>query len=174
MANRSVRADSRLGARRSPEKTSRARSARFSRRRLMLRESFGLEIEAQWIETAVDRVLDHGYRTMDIAEPGGRILRVFGIHGADPRRNARRARPPRALRLGRLDSLVLSQDQAARDHVVQRLLLFRESRHDVTDAQRNQARDDFREETPVARPKLTRRPCMSVTISPSAIFPSVA
>lgn len=42
---------------------------------LMLRESFGLEIEAQWIETAVDRVLEHGYRTMDIAEPGGRTVR---------------------------------------------------------------------------------------------------
>ena len=27
---------------------------------LMLRESFGLEIEAQWIETAVDRALEHG------------------------------------------------------------------------------------------------------------------
>lgn len=42
---------------------------------LMLRESFGLEIEAQWVETAVDRVLDRGYRTMDIAEPSGRTLR---------------------------------------------------------------------------------------------------
>lgn len=42
---------------------------------LMLRESFGLEIEAQWIETAVERVLEHGYRTMDIAEPGGRTVR---------------------------------------------------------------------------------------------------
>jgi 3-isopropylmalate dehydrogenase len=42
---------------------------------LMLRESFGLEIEAQWIETGVDRVLDHGYRTSDIAEPGGRVVR---------------------------------------------------------------------------------------------------
>jgi 3-isopropylmalate dehydrogenase len=42
---------------------------------LLLRESFGLEIEAQWIESAVDRVLDHGYRTMDIAEPGSRVLR---------------------------------------------------------------------------------------------------
>ena len=42
---------------------------------LMLRESFGLDVEAQWIESAVDRVLDHGYRTMDIAEPGNRILR---------------------------------------------------------------------------------------------------
>jgi len=42
---------------------------------MMLRESFGLCVEAQWIESAVDRVLDHGYRTMDIAEPGGRLLR---------------------------------------------------------------------------------------------------
>jgi 3-isopropylmalate dehydrogenase len=36
---------------------------------MMLRESFGLETEAQWIETAVDRVLEKGYRTQDIAEP---------------------------------------------------------------------------------------------------------
>ncbi len=42
---------------------------------LLLRESFGLEIEAQWIEAAVDRVLDHGFRTSDIAETGGRVLR---------------------------------------------------------------------------------------------------
>jgi 3-isopropylmalate dehydrogenase len=42
---------------------------------LMLRESFGLENEAQVLESAVDRVLDRGYRTMDIADPGSRILR---------------------------------------------------------------------------------------------------
>jgi 3-isopropylmalate dehydrogenase len=42
---------------------------------LLLRESFGLDVEAQWIEAAIDRVLDHGYRTMDIAEPGSRVLR---------------------------------------------------------------------------------------------------
>ena len=42
---------------------------------MMLRESFGLEIEAQWIETAIDRALDHGYRTPDIVEPGGRAVR---------------------------------------------------------------------------------------------------
>jgi len=42
---------------------------------LMLRESFGLEIEAQWIEAAVDRMLSRGYRTMDIAQPGSRIVR---------------------------------------------------------------------------------------------------
>jgi 3-isopropylmalate dehydrogenase len=40
----------------------------------MLRESFGLEIESQWIEAAVDRVLDRGYRTTDIAETGGRVV----------------------------------------------------------------------------------------------------
>jgi 3-isopropylmalate dehydrogenase len=42
---------------------------------MMLKESFGLEIESQWIETAVDRALDRGYRTSDIAEPGGRAVR---------------------------------------------------------------------------------------------------
>ena len=42
---------------------------------LMLRESFGLEIEAQWIEAAADRVLEHGFRTMDIAEPGAKVSR---------------------------------------------------------------------------------------------------
>jgi 3-isopropylmalate dehydrogenase len=42
---------------------------------LMLRESFGLELEAQRLEAAVDRVLEYGYRTMDTAEPGSRILR---------------------------------------------------------------------------------------------------
>lgn len=39
---------------------------------LMLRESFGLAAESQWIEDAVDRVLEAGYRTADIAAPGGR------------------------------------------------------------------------------------------------------
>lgn len=42
---------------------------------MMLKESFGLEIESQWIETAVDRALERGYRTADIAEPGGRVVR---------------------------------------------------------------------------------------------------
>ena len=42
---------------------------------MMLRESFGLEIESQWIETAIDRALERGYRTSDIAEPGGRSVR---------------------------------------------------------------------------------------------------
>ena len=41
---------------------------------LMLRESFGLEIEAQWIEAAVDHVLERGFRTMDIAEQSAHVL----------------------------------------------------------------------------------------------------
>jgi 3-isopropylmalate dehydrogenase len=48
---------------------------------LLLRESFSLEVEAQWIESAIDRVLDHGYRTMDIAEPGSRVLRSSEFTG---------------------------------------------------------------------------------------------
>jgi 3-isopropylmalate dehydrogenase len=42
---------------------------------MMLKESFGLDAEAQWIEAAVDRALESGYRTPDIAEPGGRVSR---------------------------------------------------------------------------------------------------
>jgi 3-isopropylmalate dehydrogenase len=42
---------------------------------LMLRESFGLETESQWIESAIDRVLEKGFRTADIADPGGRVVR---------------------------------------------------------------------------------------------------
>jgi 3-isopropylmalate dehydrogenase len=42
---------------------------------LMLRESFGLETESQWIEGAIDRVLDQGFRTADIAETDGPVVR---------------------------------------------------------------------------------------------------
>ena len=50
---------------------------------LMLRESFGLEIEAQSIEAAVDRILERGYRTPDISDPasgmaGGIGARIVG------------------------------------------------------------------------------------------------
>ena len=38
-------------------------------------ESFGLEKEARWIEAAVDRALEEGYRTMDIAQTGNRVVR---------------------------------------------------------------------------------------------------
>jgi 3-isopropylmalate dehydrogenase len=42
---------------------------------MMLRESFGLRQEAEWIESAVDRLFAQGIRTADIAEPGARALR---------------------------------------------------------------------------------------------------
>src|ERR1700682_2829032 len=42
---------------------------------MLLRESFGLEQEAQWIESAVDRLFVKGIRTADIAEPGTTTLR---------------------------------------------------------------------------------------------------
>ncbi len=41
---------------------------------LMLRESFGLPSEAEWIEASVDRVLEHGYRTPDIADATSQII----------------------------------------------------------------------------------------------------
>jgi 3-isopropylmalate dehydrogenase len=37
---------------------------------MMLRESFGLSREAEWIESAVDRLFANGIRTPDITEPG--------------------------------------------------------------------------------------------------------
>jgi 3-isopropylmalate dehydrogenase len=37
---------------------------------MMLRESFGLQREAEWIESAVDRLFLNGIRTPDIAAPG--------------------------------------------------------------------------------------------------------
>ncbi len=41
---------------------------------MMLRESFGLKQEAEWIESAVDRLFSQGIRTADIAEPGASYL----------------------------------------------------------------------------------------------------
>jgi 3-isopropylmalate dehydrogenase len=41
---------------------------------LMLRESFGLRAESEWIESAVDRALEKGYRTADIAGSGDRVV----------------------------------------------------------------------------------------------------
>jgi 3-isopropylmalate dehydrogenase len=37
---------------------------------MMMRESFGLKLEAEWIESAVDRVFASGIRTPDTVEPG--------------------------------------------------------------------------------------------------------
>jgi 3-isopropylmalate dehydrogenase len=41
---------------------------------LLLRHSLKLEREAQAVETAVEHVLDEGYRTRDIAQPGGETV----------------------------------------------------------------------------------------------------
>lgn len=41
---------------------------------LMLRYSFGFEDEAQVIERAVEKVLQEGYRTSDLAKPGDKVL----------------------------------------------------------------------------------------------------
>jgi 3-isopropylmalate dehydrogenase len=41
---------------------------------MMLRESFGFEREAAWIEAAVEEVLRLGFRTFDIAEPGATVV----------------------------------------------------------------------------------------------------
>jgi len=37
---------------------------------MMLRESFGMKREAEWIESAVDRLFASGIRTPDTVEPG--------------------------------------------------------------------------------------------------------
>jgi 3-isopropylmalate dehydrogenase len=41
---------------------------------MMLRDAFGLSLEAEWVEQSLLRVLASGYRTPDIAEPGARAV----------------------------------------------------------------------------------------------------
>jgi 3-isopropylmalate dehydrogenase len=41
---------------------------------MMLRDAFGLSLEAEWVEQSLLRVLRGGYRTADIAEPGQRAI----------------------------------------------------------------------------------------------------
>jgi 3-isopropylmalate dehydrogenase len=41
---------------------------------MMLRDAFGLSLEAEWVEQSVLRVLGGGYRTSDLAGPGGRVV----------------------------------------------------------------------------------------------------
>lgn len=62
---------------------------------LMLRESFGLAAESQWIEDAVDRVLERGFRTADIAEAGGRSVSGSEFT-SEIRKELRAASPVRA------------------------------------------------------------------------------
>lgn len=41
---------------------------------MMLRDAFGLSLEAEWVEQSLLRVLGTGYRTADIAQPGARAV----------------------------------------------------------------------------------------------------
>jgi 3-isopropylmalate dehydrogenase len=41
---------------------------------MMLRDAFGLSLEADWVEQSLLRVLAGGYRTQDITEPGARAV----------------------------------------------------------------------------------------------------
>ena len=145
---------------------------------MMLRESFGLEIEAQWIETAIDRALDHGYRTVRYCRTGREA------------RCAVRSLPSRfaanctmcwcttsatagACSFASAELLDFLQHQAARNHVVERLPLLCKTRHDVADEKRDESGDDFREEPPGGAGEAYSAAFRSVTNRPSAIFPSV-
>ena len=41
---------------------------------MMLRDTFGLGLEADWVEQSIARVLGAGYRTMDLAEPNAKTV----------------------------------------------------------------------------------------------------
>lgn len=41
---------------------------------MMLRDAFGLSLEAEWVEQSLTRVLGGGYRTPDIVEPGAKAI----------------------------------------------------------------------------------------------------
>jgi 3-isopropylmalate dehydrogenase len=46
---------------------------------MMLRDTFGLGLEADWVEQSVGRVLSAGYRTSDISEPGTNTVGTKGF-----------------------------------------------------------------------------------------------
>jgi 3-isopropylmalate dehydrogenase len=46
---------------------------------MMLRDAFGLSLEADWVEQSVARVLGGGYRTPDIMEPGARAASASAL-----------------------------------------------------------------------------------------------
>jgi 3-isopropylmalate dehydrogenase len=46
---------------------------------MMLRDAFGLSLEADWVEQSLVRVLRSGYRTPDISEPAGHTLSASGF-----------------------------------------------------------------------------------------------
>jgi 3-isopropylmalate dehydrogenase len=60
---------------------------------MMLRESFGLALEAAWIEAAVEEVLRLGFRTFDIAEPGATVVGTSELGRRIASEVERRARP---------------------------------------------------------------------------------
>ncbi len=60
---------------------------------MMLRESFGLAREADWIEDAVEEVLRLGFRTFDIAEPGATVVGTAELGRRIAAEVERRARP---------------------------------------------------------------------------------
>jgi 3-isopropylmalate dehydrogenase len=60
---------------------------------MMLRESFGLAREADWIEAAIDEVLRLGFRTFDIAEPGTTVVDTGELGRRIASEVERRARP---------------------------------------------------------------------------------
>ncbi|HXA00009.1 MAG TPA: 3-isopropylmalate dehydrogenase [Candidatus Dormibacteraeota bacterium] len=46
---------------------------------MMLRDAFGLSLEADWIEQSVVRVLQAGHRTPDLAAPGSKVVGTTGF-----------------------------------------------------------------------------------------------
>jgi 3-isopropylmalate dehydrogenase len=46
---------------------------------MMLREAFGLSLEADWVEQSLGRVLAAGFRTVDISEPGTNTVGTAGF-----------------------------------------------------------------------------------------------
>ncbi len=46
---------------------------------MMLRDTFGLGLEADWVEQSLGRVLGAGYRTTDISEPGKKSVGTSGF-----------------------------------------------------------------------------------------------
>jgi 3-isopropylmalate dehydrogenase len=46
---------------------------------MMLRDTFGLGLEADWVEQSLSRVLSAGFRTLDISEPGKNTVGTAGF-----------------------------------------------------------------------------------------------
>ena len=46
---------------------------------MMLRDAFGLNLEAEWVEQSVVRALSAGFRTPDLAAPGVKVIGTAGF-----------------------------------------------------------------------------------------------